>query len=693
MNERGWSQRGEDAGGCSGVIAGAFILLASLAFVPASFNALNFFDPVKRLVWSLLAVALAVLVWRRRHSARLVTGLAVSLSGWMVLRSLLRPVPTAELGVLASWCLPILFFYLGAGLPLKRKDRRIVGGFLVAATLIQAVLMILQRMGIDPLFAATTAGMDYAPGRMVGTIGYQNQAADFLALAMPGILLLTASPAWFLCGAALMLPVILLTGYRGGIVAFAFGVLLSGALLMLAHSRLRGNRFRLATVAGMLALCMGIMVIAIALIPPTKERFREAFTDFNAAPAIQSRFTMARIGWQMFRERPLIGWGAGAYAMQYLDRLGTVLPSEKDHTILRSVVFAREAHNDPLQFVAEFGLIGLALLAAVFVAVWRCVLRQSSFLQWQGIALAYVSAYMAAAALFSFPWQSAMAGPLAGLLLGICLPTRVIGPDASKGARLALHGCDALVLLMAIALLGWFGRDAYLNLAIPARLATDDTEGAAKRLSPEAYRYHALVGASLATQGHNDAALTTLRHARLGYRDVLLWNNLGHVLSRSGQWQEAKGIYEVWAASGLDHANALQNLSVASEQVGDFPFAVESMSRRMTLWPNEISAHDIKRLAVLQIRVGAARDAAETLRRYRSTWQDANPKAVAEIENLAGGVAQILGDKKQAIQYYRAALELDPALESARLNLQSIGNQNLHNLPATADGTPPAAAP
>jgi len=627
MNEREESQSEKDAGGRSGAIVGALILLASLAFVPAAFEALNFFDPVKRLVWALLAVVLAVLVWQRRYSASPAAGLAAFLIGWMVLRSLLRPVPTAELGVLASWCVPVLLFCLGSRLSLDRNQRRIVAGFLVAAAMIQAVVMLLQRAGIDPLFSATTTSMDYAPGRMVGTIGYQNQAVDFLALAMSGILLLTASPVWFMCGAVLTLPVMLLAGYRGGILAYAVGILLSGTLIMLAHSRVRRNRFRFATIAGTLALGIGVMVIAIALIPQTKGRFREAITDFKTAPAIQSRIFMARIGWQMIRERPLVGWGAGEYAMQYLNRLATVLPPEQNHTVLRSVVFAREAHNDPLQFLAEFGLIGFALLAAIIVAGWRCMVRQEVFFGWQGIALAFLSAYMAMAALFSFPWQSAMAGPLAGFLLGISLPTREASHHSTMMFHLPLRCFNTLALPMAIVLLGWFGRDAYLNLAIPAKLAVADTEGAAQRLSRVDYRYHALVGASQATQGQNDAALTTLRHAELGYRDVLLWNNLGYVLTRSGQWQEAKSVYEIWTASGVDHANALQNLSVASEQVGDLAVAVESLSRRMTLWSNEISEHDIKRLAVLQLRVGVPRDAADTLWRYRAKWQlaDSNP--------------------------------------------------------------------
>lgn len=672
MTEREDKQSGDDAGGGSVVIAGALMLLASLVFVPADFDALNFFDPVKRLVWAVLAVFLAVLAWRRRHSASLVAGLAVSLAGWMVLRSLLRPVPTAELGVLASWCLPILLFYVGSGLLLNRHDRRMVGGFLVAAGLIQAAMMILQRMGLDPLFSATTAGMDYAPGRMVGTIGYQNQAVDFLALAMLGILLLTSSPAWFMCGALLTLPVILLTGYRGGILAFAIGVLFSGTLIMLAHPRLRGNRFRMATATGALALFVGVMVIAIALIPQTKGRFCEAFTDFRTAPAIQSRLHMARIGWQMFMERPVTGWGAGEYAMQYLDRLGGILPEEKSHAVLQSVVFAREAHNDPIQFAAEFGLTGMALLAGIIIAGWHFLSRQKGGLHRQGIMLTYVFSYMSVASLFSFPWQSAMAGPLAGLLLGLALPSRATRLEVSKVPRMTLRGCNTLVLLLAILLFVWCGRDAYLNLVIPARLAADDTNGAAQRLSRVDYRYHALVGAAQAAKGQNDAALNTLLHARRGYRDVLLWNNLGHVLTRKNEWRDAQAVYKAWTASGLDHANALQNLSVASEQTGDVSLAADSLSKRMRLWPVAISAYDVKRLAVLHMGADMPGEAAEALKRYQARWQDADARTVAEIENLAGGIARIMGDKEQAAQWFRSALERYPELESARRNLDEL---------------------
>jgi tetratricopeptide (TPR) repeat protein len=387
------------------------------------------------------------------------------------------------------------------------------------------------------------------------------------------------------------------------------------------------------------------------------------------------------------------GWGAGEYALQYLDRLGTVLPSDKDHKILQSVVFAREAHNDPIQFAAEFGLIGIALLAGIIVAGWHFLSRQKWDFRRQGIMLAFVFSYMSVASLFSFSWQSAMAGPLAGLLLGMCLQARATSLAASKMIRLTLRGCNTLVLLLAILLFAWCGRDAYLNLMIPARLAADDTDGAAQRLSRVDYRYHALVGAAQATKGQNDAALNTLLHARRGYRDVLLWNNLGHVLTRKNEWRDAQAVYKAWTASGLDHANAQQNLSVASEQTGDVSLAADSLSKRMRLWPDAISADDVKRLAVLQLRVAAPRDAAETMRRYRAKWQYADPKTVAEMENLAGSISRILGDNDQAVIYFQSALERYPELDSARKNLDAVEGKLMFEPSAAAYGEDAAAEP
>ncbi len=97
--------------------------------------------------------------------------------------------------------------------------------------------------------------------------------------------------------------------------------------------------------------------------PTTRGRLHEIVVLGAEAPAIASRLWLQKVACSMWTERPWTGWGPGAYAIQYTERLGDVLPEEKNHAILKSLVHAREPHHDLLQFGAEFGLIGAALAA------------------------------------------------------------------------------------------------------------------------------------------------------------------------------------------------------------------------------------------------------------------------------------------------------------------------------------------
>jgi len=91
----------------------------------------------------------------------------------------------------------------------------------------------------------------------------------------------------------------------------------------------------------------------------------------------------------------------------------------------------------------------MVLLAGIIVAGWHCLSRQKGILHRQGIALAYVFSYMSVASLFSFPWQSAMAGPLGGTSAGIGLADANNRPGSVKGdpddlARLQYAGSSPM---------------------------------------------------------------------------------------------------------------------------------------------------------------------------------------------------------------------------------------------------------
>lgn len=657
------------------VFAGVLILLASLAYVPSGWGALNNFDPPKRLLWAFLALALAG-IWSvgkgRLDRAPLL--LSFGLLAWMVLRTLLRPHPAAEVEVLFTWMLPVLLFISASGLN-HGRGARIVGGLLLLAGLLQVVFMVLQRLGHDPIFFETTSAMAYKPERMVGTIGYQNQAVDFLALSAAGVLLVSRSFGIRLTVMVGLLLVAVLTGNRGGVLAFASALLVCQVLAVCLNRSWSQRKKWMATAALAVGLC-GVGG-AIVLVPETGGRFREVATNFRHSPAVASRMVMARVGWSLLRDRPWTGWGAGEYAYQYLERLGAVLPEAKTHESLRGVVFAREAHNDALQFAGEFGIIGILMAVSLLGMALASMARAR---QMDGIAIpsmSFILVYMAVSSLFSFPWQTGMAGPLAGLLLGWLWPQHKAGPTGSRDEERGMPRKvkeavpKAGLLAMALVATGWFVLDARLNVRFPNALLQDGAVGAERLLPRWAYRYHALAGALYATQKDWGNAERELVHAETGFRDILLWNNLGHVYSKTGRWPEALKVYEKWARCGLNHSDALNNLSIACEQLGDVAGAAKVLQNRATLFPNLLLA-DVKRLAILQFKTGNYSGAEEILRRYSRISAKASLLEQAEVDNLRGAVALAQGNRDEAKQWFSSALKKNHALESARRNLSEL---------------------
>jgi O-antigen ligase/Flp pilus assembly protein TadD len=651
--------------------AGGMIVLISLAHVPAALDALNYFDPPKRFLWALMALVLALVGCR--HENRLgqqAVWLAFGLLLWMSVRSMFRPVPSAELEVLITWMMPVLMLIVGGGIE-NGKRARVLGGALLLAGLIQAGIMVFQRVGWDPFFSETTSTMVYKPERMVGTIGYQNQAVDFLSLSSTGIFILARSSFWRL---AVLLPMLLvssLTGSRGGVLAF-IAALMVFQLTTIGLQTTWSRRTRWRAGLGTLAV-LAVIASSVALIPETRARFQAATSDFQSSPASASRILMARIGLEMFKEKPWSGWGAGEYAFQYLDRLGALLPAEKTHPLLRTIFFAREAHNDLLQFSAEFGVFGIALAAALLLTLGASLARTRNGATSAAAAVGFILTYMVVAGLVAFPWQTSMAGPLAGFLLGWWWPRRDDDDDPPKASLHFPFGIFRMFpATLALGAALWFGLDLFLNLAIPKRLAAGDPQAAERLLPNVDFRYRSLVGAAYAVQGQLDEAEMALCKSRQGFQDVLLWNNLNNVFAKAGKWNQCVAICEKWERCGLAYSNALRNLSVAYEQTGRFGEAADILARQMRLWPMPLNLSDVKRLAILRFRSGHPEVARETLLHYQQKWMGADANTAAEFENLYGVICLALGDKLEAENRFSSALEKNSRLESAQRNLEGL---------------------
>jgi hypothetical protein len=107
-------------------------------------------------------------------------------------------------------------------------------------------------------------------------------------------------------------------------------------------------------------ICAGL---AVAIVVGAKERSaRPLSAGATRLVTLQSnRYAYWRVAVRAFRDEPLRGVGAGAWAVYWL-RYRTF-----DE-------FAQDAHSLPLQTAAELGIVGLALLAAFIVGVgWAAV--------------------------------------------------------------------------------------------------------------------------------------------------------------------------------------------------------------------------------------------------------------------------------------------------------------------------------
>lgn len=662
------------------------MLLVSLLVLPPSAGFVNAFEPGKQLAWALLLAVLTRLAARSRAQppSWLALGGALLLL-WMAGRTLARPLPLREITVLASWLMPLVFCLTAARLDPTEDDHERLGRLLLAAGGIQAALMLLQRFGLDPFFADTTSAFTYRPARMIGTIGYQNQAAELLALCLAGLFLLrrVTLPAVIL--SLVILLAALLTANRGCILGLAAA---GGVLLMGMSFSGRLSRLRLGLIWGAAAL---VLAMAVALVPETLSRFRELVVAPEKSTAVASRLYMARLGLNMICERPLVGWGAGEYAYQYLERLGTLLPEEKTNRVLESVVYAREAHNDAIQFGAEFGLPALAAVGSVLGLMLLSVLRQlrppcPEERRGQGrarvpeaappagrwarpAALVYVVVFMTVSASFSFTWQTCMAGPLAGLLLGWMAG----GGPRPPAYRNRLHAAGGAVAAAGVlGLLLMHARTLALEWRFTRAMEVGDLNRAERVIGRHDYRHQALLGAAFAKAGDLGRAETHLKTSMQGWQDVLSLNNLGHVYAAQGRWRDALPVYQAWSRTGIRHDEALWDLAVIHEKLGDLPAAAATRLRKHALFPEKSKNDELMQTVVLLVRIDELDPAQKLLTAFEQRCGRINAGWTPEWENLAGALLLRRQQPGAAAQRFRRALEMNPALESARRNLEKL---------------------
>ncbi len=225
--------------------------------------------------------------------------------------------------------------------------------------------------GVGLLAAGIGIGQQLLGREAVALEGNRNYAGALAAMLLPPALAFTRTgPRWsrVLAGsaAAALAGLLLLSESRGGFSAAAVGLLIVGGAL--GAKRVKGG------VPGA-ALALLLLLGAAALFQGKKQLSPERLET------IGFRIHVAESGLRMFLKRPLLGWGAGSFAVEYPSYRSEEEFRYSHQHVAEGFKEVEDAHSTWVQTAVETGAAGLlALILVAYVAarLWRYYVKIAS---------------------------------------------------------------------------------------------------------------------------------------------------------------------------------------------------------------------------------------------------------------------------------------------------------------------------
>lgn len=329
--------------------------VTALLIATAIFSALNYQGHDYSYRWNLLALFVVTMLaglhclsagerdLRLRQHAALLAYAAYLF--WGLLGLLWSAVPSDSLMAWLSQVSGLFALYLGY----QAKDRQwryFMGGLLA--------------LGLAVVLYTLYQGLALHIERPAGFLINWNSNAAFIALTMvpfAGSLLQTAGIGQRLGLAAYMLlgtMAIGITESRGGMLVLSLGLLPICALRIRSVAAWQSVAWLVVSVLFGLVLAEWLQGGAMG------ERIGRQLQEASAASLGSGRHALWQAGWQMYLQKPWLGWGLNAYHWLY--------PQFRNPLLLED---GQLAHNDYLDVLIGLGPIGLLLIGAFAASVVR----------------------------------------------------------------------------------------------------------------------------------------------------------------------------------------------------------------------------------------------------------------------------------------------------------------------------------
>lgn len=272
-----------------------------------------------------------------------------------------QPWLSEPLPRLMGLVLGVLAYFALLQIPLDRRWRRRLLMLLLAATVIEALLGLVQYSLLQP---GNWMGYNTLKNRPYGIFQQWNLMASFMAtgLALALYLLsarrpLSRSLQWLAAAMLLLAPLLLIViASRVGLLA---ALLLSPFQLWMLY-RLNRRRAGIALLLLMAGVSAGLLLVML----------NGATRALMLPEPIFYRLTYWQEALDMIAERPWLGWGYGHFQHDFLHHFYTT------HSSGMESVAISHPHNEILLWGVEGGLLSLSGIALIVWGLWR-LLRHS----------------------------------------------------------------------------------------------------------------------------------------------------------------------------------------------------------------------------------------------------------------------------------------------------------------------------
>ncbi len=303
-----------------------------------------------------------------------------------------------------------------------------------------------------------------------------------------------------------------------------------------------------------------------------------------------TRLAMWQSNARMVMAHPWTGVGAGAWEVQIPRYQSEGMTLEEDYY----------AHNEPLQLVSEYGLVGWLFLLALVVYLLQAAQRTwqlmggSNEAEAPGRAIALASLLaLFIVGLAGFPWHLAATGALFAICLSLLAASdRALAADAAPAWTVPAWGwrVTGILLLLGLLLATWITRQAWASesrLVRAAQMALNIS--ASGRPDDPSWDVHKAEMLQLVREG-----IAIHPH----YRKITPM--VADELVRWGDWRNATWIWESVDASRPYIVVLMTNLGRAYGQAGDQARAWSYLERAQALQPRAVEVRSLQVALLLQ---------------------------------------------------------------------------------------------